>query len=176
MHRLPDSHVLTPTLLRRFEAETEIEDGGDMFHAIVQTSDGHFKEFTGGLPIRPEQAVFARKVLYLVNKELNFGGAWVAVFTNPEANMLHALAATVKYERIVFIWLDEDGDPQFSHDWFEPESDQGCFEEMMLEGRNAWGDYLNASWQTYRENRRAQDIRPDQQYRRALGEQAPSIG
>lgn len=174
MHKLDDRRLITPAILRRFEAEAEMEDGNGQHYAVIQRADKGFLDHNPGSPeLDGMQAVFARDVLTMLNRELHHNGAWVMVFTHPAP--FDFIGMGQMYRRFGLIWLDADGDPQFTLDWAEGVGEQIDFTDVLIDGKECWGDQAEAAWQSWHENMvRVIDPKSNQTYRRALGESAPS--
>lgn len=174
-HNLPDATLITPTLLRRARAEGE-QEGGDGRHVLViRKRDGAVLTHKPASPdLDMDQLVYAMELLQFVNREIHHDGAWVVVFTHPVAQTLPLAGAF--YARMCGIWLDQDGDPQFTIDWINGESeDELTFHEMVINGVIDRAHAYEAAWQSWHEMmRKVLEPRQDQLYRKALGEQAPS--
>lgn len=144
---LTQKSVMT-TLLHRFHEEANLEEGNGQFFALIQHATGEFYSFN---PISPElagdQMVFATDVLRLLNKELHHDGAWVILFTNPRFQTI--LETKCEYNRFALLWLDADGDVQFTHDWVAGEGEVFDFTDVLLMGLEGWGDQAEASWQQW---------------------------
>ncbi len=61
------------------------------------------------------QQVFARKIMKQLQKEAHFDGLWLVGFTHPPSTY-ESLTDTGNncWGRLMAIWFDEDGDPQFT--------------------------------------------------------------
>lgn len=150
MHRVPDERLITPFMLRRFIREAELEGGQGYHYALMQRDNGEFLDHNPGSPeIAPDQTIFGRDLLTLLNRELHFGGAWVMVYTHPVPGnsvlLLHA-----DYHRMCIIWVDADGDPQFTVEWQHGEGEEFDFADVMLSGRESWGQRCEGAWQTWK--------------------------
>lgn len=136
---------VSPTLLRRFEVEAHL-DGGDGRHFAVMQRSAH--EMIGHNPGSPEldpnQMMWATDVLKLLNKELHHDGAWVVVFSHPEQLMV--LNAHSEYGRYALIWLDSDGDPQFSQEWLRNDGELLDFSDVMAAGIYSTANKCEGSW------------------------------
>lgn len=175
-HHLTDDILITPTLIRRFELEA-IEEGGEegRYFAIIQRDGGDFVSHNPvSWNIVPEQLVFARDMLTLLNRECGHAGAWVIVFTHPEVDQLAKVHA--EYQRFAFIWLDSDGDPAFTLDWLNGESEELDFADVLLSGSEAWADKLETAWQQWKMLMRdVIDPAEGQTFKRAQGQKAASL-
>lgn len=172
MHSVPDAHIVTPFLIRRFQAEAAIEEGNGQYYAIVQRSDGSFLDHNPGSPeLAPDQMMFARDVLTLLNREIHHDGAWMMVFTNPAAAE-SVLLVHAEYQRMAFLFVDRDGDPQFTIDWVRGGGEERDFADVLLSGRESWGNRCEAAWQTWKVLMRdTLAPSPEQLIKRAQGQQ-----
>jgi hypothetical protein len=163
MARLRDDILLaTPVmtnLLTRFEVEAEEEGGNGQYYGVIQRDNGEWIDHNPHSPeFDPAQAMFARDVVELLNKELHHDGCWVIVFTHPrqrrvqlreESGRFAGVYAFAQYDRFGFIWLDSDGDPQFTMDWANGECEELDFAECLVSGRESWADRCEAAWQKW---------------------------
>ena len=148
MHKVEEKHLITASLLRRFEAEASFEDGDGRYFGLIHRGDGAFLTHGMGPHPSPEQMVFAQDVLKLLNKELHHDGAWVIVFTNPQPLAL-AISNLTEYARFAILWMDRDGDVQFTLDWVDGEGDMFDFADVLLAGLETWGNHAEQAWQTW---------------------------
>ncbi len=76
------------------------------------------KNYTPGvLDIDPHemQQVFARDLREALQEQINHDGIWMVGWTNPPASgQVIATDGDNVWGRLAMIWLDEDGDPQFT--------------------------------------------------------------
>jgi hypothetical protein len=173
VHKVCDDLLITAFLLRRFEREAEIEAGDRRHYAVLQRSDGRFLEHNPASPeIDQMQAVFARDLLAMLHKELHHDGAWVIVFTDPALPEI-VLSNVAEYRRFALMWVDRDGDPQFTLEWVNGESDELDFADVLLSGLESWGDRAETAWQNWKVLMRdVIDPTSEQTFKRAQG-QAP---
>ena len=172
-HRLDESVLITPSLLRRFQAEAEFEGGPGAYYAYIQKSDGAWLVHPMGPHPSAEQALFALDMLPLLNKEFHHDGAWVLVFTHPKPYPPGALIAVDDrpgYGRFLFMWMDEDGDIRFP-----VECDDTDFTNVLASGAIHWCEQCETAWQVWHYNVvEVLEPRPQEQFKRALGERPPS--
>lgn len=178
--KIGEDLIVTPTLLRRFAAEA-VMDGGDGRHCgIIRRDDGGLltHHHPGSPRLAPEQMFWAADVLRCLNIELHHDGAWVVVFTHPKPPQVDHIIIDAKhaeYARYALIWLDQDGDPHFTMEWEEGTGELRDFTDVMLAGINSTLAKAEAAWELWRIQRRdVIDPRPDQLYKRAQGQRAPS--
>lgn len=171
-HKLEDNTLINPALLRRAIGEAE-EDGGDGRHfLVIQKADRSYLEHN---PYSPEpdglQKVYAQTCLTLLNDELHHDGAWVALFTHPDVT----IGWVLEYQRITFLFLDADGDVRFPFTWQQgAQSDEKDWAELIANGTHSLAHCAEHAWRLWRESMDVLDAQPDQTYRRALGEEAPT--
>lgn len=170
MHRLDDKVLVTRSLLQRFVDEAGIEGGSGQHYALIQLNDG---SFTAHNPASPEpdpaQVMFGRDVLTTLNRDLHHDGAWVFFLSHPE-HMAHVLESTVMYARFGFIWLDSDGDAQFTFEWEKGAGEELYFHECLFSGINSWIERAETAWKTWAWTREALDAKPEQMVKRAQGQ------
>lgn len=148
MHRLDEKILITPDLLRRFDAEAQMDDGDGRFYALAQRSNGAFLEHRMGSRAEPDQVIFAQDLLTMLNKELHHDGAWVIVFTHPKPRE-HVLASHGDYARFAIMWMDRDGDVQFTHDWLEKQGEIFDFADVLKAGREVWCEHAEQAWKIW---------------------------
>lgn len=178
--RLPDDKLITPTLLRRFKDEADLEGGNGQHYALLQLENGNLTKFNPYSPnLAPEQILWAADVLRLLNRELHHDGAWVVVFTNPKPSPGQCIMAApthCDYERYGLIWLDADGDCQFTVEWAAGESgDLIDFADVMIAGKESTAEKCEAAWEAWHlMMRKVLEPKPEQLFKRAQGQRAPS--
>ena len=175
MHRLQDNILVTPALLRRIDAEAAFEDGDGRFHALIQRNDGSYIGHLMGPQASAEQMMFGCDVLKLLNTELHHDGAWLVEFTNPGPSE-HALLSQPEYQRFALMWMDRDGDVQFTLDWIAGEGDLFDFADVLLAGLEMWGDHAEEAWKIWHE-KVIQALAPTeaQTIKAAQGQTAPTV-
>lgn len=178
--RLPESLLVTPTLLRRFMDESVWEDGDGRHYGIMLRDDGNLIAHgppDSKTPI-PEQMIWAGDVLKKLNKELHHDGAWVVVFTHPKVAQLLSIFQDAKhcdYGRYALIWVDGDGDPQFTVEWMAGEGDLRDFDDVLLAGIVSTMNKCEAAWEMWHLHMRKNlDPKEGQTFKKAQGQQAPS--
>lgn len=180
--RLSEADIITPTLLRRFKLEGEFEGSDGRHYGLIPRDDGSLMCHHPGSPaVDAVQALWAADVLKLLNRELHHDGAWVVVFTNVRPVSLECVLANpghAPYDRYCLIWLDADGDPQFTVEWEAGiTSDLQDFADVLLAGIESTAQKCEAAWSLWHTHmRQVLDPRIGKDtYRRAKGERAPSV-
>jgi hypothetical protein len=95
-------------------------------------------------------------VLALLNRELHHDGAWVLVFTHPIPPKLAVhLPHHIEYGRYALIWIDEDGDPQFTMEWARGDS-AGLidFAAVVEAGIHSTAQKAETGWQLWNHHMR----------------------
>lgn len=175
-HHVADETLITPTLLRRFELEASFEQADGRYYAIILRADGNvLVHHPFGPQLSPDQMMWAVDVLRKLNRELHHDGAWVIVFTHPHRpELTHVLQAPPShwdYDRYCLIWLDVDGDPQFTVEWQAGESELLDFAEVLLAGIESTMAKCEGAWEVWHVHMRQMlALKPEQTYKRALGE------
>lgn len=175
LHRL-----ITPALLQRFHLEAEAEAGDGRYYACMLRPDGDvLVHHPIGPQLAPEQMMWAADVLRALNRELHHDGAWVVVFTHPKPAPTNSVIKSgsnhCEYARYCLIWVDQDGDAQFTQEWMENEGDLLDFADVLLAGIESTMAKCEGSWEMWHHHMR-QVIAPkqDQLFKRAQGQRAPS--
>lgn len=168
MHRLDDDTMITTALLRRFHAEGEFEGAAGQFFAVMQRSNGDLLTHCIGPSITGDLMFFASQTLSFINRQIHHDGAWCMVFTHPRPPIPPEMR--VSFQRFVLLWLDKDGDVQFpiEHDQSIMEALAWSPIDWAKQCETAWGLWHHAMKQVL-------DPQPNETYRRAKGEQAPTL-
>ncbi|MCC6775638.1 MAG: hypothetical protein IT537_03220 [Hyphomicrobiales bacterium] len=180
MARLRENDIVTPTLLRRFELEAVAEDGNGQHYAVILRDDGSILAHNPGSPeLAPDQLMWAGDVLRLLNRELHHDGAWVVVFTHVQPvtleHILLAAPSHATYDRYCLIWVDQDGDAQFTMDWRQNECELLDWPDVLLAGLESTAQKAEMSWTLWHHHmREIPEVKKSQTYRKAKGERAPS--
>jgi hypothetical protein len=181
MPALPFTELVTPTLLRRFELEAGLEDGDEhKYCGVLLREDGDLLvHHPLSAPLDSTQLLWASRILKLLNRELHHDGAWVVVFTHPAKvsfeTVLHATPRSAYYMRYGLIFVDRDGDPQFTLDWLHGDNaDLADFTAVVLAGIESTAQKCEHAWQMADLANQVLERKEGQTYKRARGETAPS--
>lgn len=68
----------------------------------------------------PIQVQFAKNLLDILMKELHFNGLWIVGWTHPPTSYAALTEMDNAWQRLIIIWLDQDGDPQYTIDYDKP--------------------------------------------------------
>lgn len=174
MHKLEDKILITPLLLRRFQDEAAYETGRSAqdYFAYIQTCDGHIRRLCPyTIEPAPHYNMFACDLLGALNKHLHHDGAWVFVYTDPTPFSKSPIATFTEYERFCFIFLDRDGDPQFTVDWIaNNQADQRDFTACMTAGPDSWIEKCESAWQIWKTSLEPLDLRSGETIKKAQGQ------
>lgn len=180
MARLREQDILSAALLQRFQLEGEVGDADGRHYGLILRDDGNlFCHHPGSPSPSPDQLMWAGDVLKKLNRELHHDGAWVVVFTHvlPVSieSVLHN-ATHADYGRYALIWLDQDGDAQFTVEWEAGiTTDLVDFTAILLAGIHSTVQKCDAAWTTWDHHmRHVLKPKAGQTFKRAKGERAPS--
>jgi len=62
----------------------------------------------------PDQQAFAERLQVALMKEAHFNGLWIVGWTHPPSTYGILTEQDNCWNRLIFIWLDRDGDPQYT--------------------------------------------------------------
>lgn len=159
MHKVTDRALITPLLLRRFEAEARLGNDDPRFWACLITDEGVLVEHqTGQNPI-PEQKMFGADMVTVLNRHLHHDGAWLIEFTDPTSM---GPINTALYQKFIIFWMDKDGDVQF------PIEDDRAFHEVLANGPDAMIEKCEGAWQTWSWQSKVLDLKEHQTTKKAL--------
>ena len=168
MHRLDDAVLITPALLRRLDAEGEVDGGNGCYWALLARSNGDLIEHAKGPEPIAEQRVFAIDMVPALNRNLHHDGAWLVAFVHPKPPPL-AIMYTAEFARFVFLWMDGDGDIRFP---VECDDDFGV---VLTKGPDYWIEQCEQAWITWDVMmRQVLAPKPEQLFKRAQGQVAPT--
>ncbi|WOF74143.1 hypothetical protein QMT40_001790 [Parvibaculaceae bacterium PLY_AMNH_Bact1] len=168
MHKLDDKTLITKTLLERFDLEA---DGA--YSAVMQKNDGSFLEHTIGPAITAARMLFSQDLLSFLHRELAYDGAWVIVHTHPKPPTVPEVEC--EHGRFGIIFLDQDGDPQFTVEWEENDGEMLDFADVLLAGMETWGGLCYTALMQQRHFMKdVLDPTEGQTFQKARGEKAPS--
>lgn len=184
MARLIDENlIVTPTLLRRFQAEADFEAGEGRYCALILRENGLdlLAHHPFAPALAPPQSLWAGDVLRFLNRELHHDGAWVVVFTHPKpATVENALLLDnchAEYARYVLLWMDGDGDVQIPIEWEEGTGEVRDWADVLIAGLEWVGRDCEVAWQSWHELvvRRLDRKEGRDTYKRARGERPKQV-
>ena len=169
MHKLADELVRSPTIDERLHAEAM----DTPFIAWIERSNGEILEYAKGRSPKPEFKMFAMDIMKALNRHMPNGGAWIVQWSDPkpyEAESHAILLEATEYGRFVIIWIDVDGDPQFTIEFDDD------FKEALRAGVDPWMERAASAWkQWHMMMHEVLDPAEDQQFKKARGEKPPSL-
>ena len=154
---LPNNLWKSPFIKQRllaeacFEGERGISEKKQYWVVVPQADTGRgvveLKNFKPNLQdVEPHemQQHFAVEVQNLLQQEAHFDGSWIVGFTHPP-NAYGVLTDTENcWNRLIMIWLDEDGDPQFTLESERP------FIQQFEDGPNYWVEMAHNAYKAYK--------------------------
>jgi hypothetical protein len=155
------------TVLLRMDAEA----GNGPWCAVTFMRDGKAVLLSNqpALDWSSDQMLFANDMAKGLNKLLHHDGFWIVGWTHPAPYMLLGMA-TRTYGRMVMIWCDADGDPQFTIESEDP------VWKILECGPQQWAEQAEQAWQKWRLHmREILDPREGQTFKRAQGQAAPNL-
>ena len=163
-HKLPDDLLATPALQERFFLESLFEGERQRklgYWHLRQRSNGDFSRKAVRYVPEPGVVRMSEILLGNINKKVGMGGAWVLAWMN-------------EGDKLVLMWMDGDGDVQFTY-----ELDAQQIFHPVPSRRMELNDIVNhcyESWKAWRFHMvEVLDSRPGiDTYRRALGEKPPT--
>lgn len=148
-------------MLKRLEAEALDEGMGGGYFAVIQKSSGDIAYHQTGPRVEPHEQIFVIELLTALNKFLHHDGAWLAIFTHHRTQP----PMVGRYQRLVILWMDRDGDIQFPFEFESP------LDDKYLWGKISWCEQCENAWVLWHHMmREVLEPKADQLYRKALGE------
>jgi hypothetical protein len=173
-HRLDDKLLDTDVLNARLGDEANFNMGGDdRRHWKVWVRDNGTPVMRSvGLTPSPGYQEMAITLIQALNHHLHHDGAWLAVWTDwHEPTVEEVLSGRSGYpERLVLLWIDHGGDPQF------PVEIEDDFVDIVKAGADHWIEQAEEAWVCWHHHmREVLDPKPEQLYFAAQGERKPSL-
>lgn len=158
-HHVPDRLLATESLKQRLFEEAGFENDGlcpfAWYSIPFCESDKAWSIGTGYCP-EPAERLMAESLGRILNRQLHHDGAWITGWTDDG-------------RRFVSIWVDADGDVQFTVDCLD-----GVV-KMAIAGAEDHVEQCEQAWQKWhRHMRQVIAPREDQLFKRAQGQRAPS--
>lgn len=169
MPKFEDDFLRLPLIRRRLDAEG---DGDPWWAVSTKANRDHVYANSAVVCVpAPEQVILARDLIAKLNRLIDHDGRWLAIAVLPRMGFNETvLGKPPVYDELRMIWIDADGDPQFTYEieW-----------HLHLRSRATENDWLGGAeeaWQTWHLHMR-DTLEPGRQgalYHRAQGETAPS--
>ncbi len=160
LHNLDDKLLSTQLLLERIE----IESCSGPFKFMVPLSNGRIEIAGPGKDPVWTHRLFGSKIVEYLNHEINYDGAWILIWIKPENNSSIILPDGVSYTEIRILWIDKDGDVQFT---VEIDDD---LSEMVKLGYHYWVEQCEDAHGHWRHQRKVLDLVDGQSFKHAQGE------
>lgn len=173
MAKFNDDYLVTPLIRQRLSLESEdTQSNLTGFWAVLTKMNGETQRISDTWQNPdPMQKVFAQDMARALNKHLRHDGAWIVFFTHPSPVsdvFLPVLLTETLFRCWHALWLDEDGDPQFTMD------NEDAFHNVLAEGPDHWIDQAEFAWHQWKLMMKdVLDPAEGQTFKRAQG-QAPS--
>lgn len=152
--RTDDELLVTPFLKRRLATEGRYADGDGSVWALLQRSNGQRVEILSQAaqnwnPLK-EQRDFGHLLCELLNGQIRHDGRWVVGFTHPSelTTEYHEKFSEIYYNRWFALWIDNDGDPQFTMDC------ENRFDEVTAVPIFKWVSDAEEAWQKWKHHMR----------------------
>ena len=115
-YKIEDDLLVTSTLRERLQEEADMMTGeaNSKWWAGFIRSNAEFRQFPMMYVADYSEVMVAENLLRMLNKELHHDGAWIAQWIPVVSLEHHYLTGNQFGVRLNAIWIDEDGDPQFT--------------------------------------------------------------
>jgi hypothetical protein len=127
MKSLPSELWNSPVIRKRLYAEacfeTDLGISDKKFYwcmvPLADSKDGvqvlkNFEESLSHADPHEDQQAFAHKIMGELQQQAHFNGLWLVGFTHPPTTYGTITDTDNCWGRSIFIWFDEDGDPQYT--------------------------------------------------------------
>lgn len=177
--RLDEDLKISATLRQRLADEATFDNGqpGGIWF-VLRRNSGAMQSVKGMnllMAPHPAQQMWAMDMAKALNRHLHHDGFWVVGFTNPPPNafMLGGIVLDDEpiYERWFILWVDKDGDPQFT---IENDDD---FNETLMVHPDSQIEQCETAWQKWKQHMRdtlGTSTVQGATFAKAQGEAAPS--
>jgi hypothetical protein len=166
--------LITSSLKERLDLEAAAD--GELypgvipsFYAFMKLENGQVLPFSGGDRTNEPsemQKVFGTVMCEALNSDLHHDGAWVVAFTHPPSVLLLGTGYD-NWQRMVRIFIDKDGDAQFSIET------TGDFRSICTTPVEDWVQGAELCWKKWRHLMvDVLDPSEGQTYKRSQGQQA----
>jgi hypothetical protein len=151
-----DDLLITKHMNDRLIGEAQFEDETSTDYWVVrQRANGQLIERSVGYKADIAETMIAKFIIVLLNREIRHDGAWIVAWTNAG-------------RRFVMIWMDKDGDVQFT-------VEAGDVAELADADPLHWVDQCEEAWRLWNNSMRNVLAPNDNQiFKRAQGQRAPS--
>jgi len=170
-HKLDDNFLNSKATFLRMDYEAERSGNKSQWYGAAVTGAGQEMDFYPTITPKPDAfcKTFVFDMLRVLNDHLHHDGAWVCVMLNPHADDSNIQVFEAEYRKFVFLWMDEDGDIHI------PVEIEDSIAGVMSAGPDVWLEQCELAWQAWQELDRSIDARPQEKFKRAMGERPSSI-
>lgn len=147
---------------------------GDYF-AVVTRSNGLVHPFAtdqfANDPPDDARRGFLQSLCWNLNRNLRHDGAWICAWTHPGLAVVQGDGTMSRQPtRFVLLWVDKDGDPQFTVENEEPfwRAGQASLDHWLEEAETGW-----TTW--FHHMRTVPGVTSHETYKKAQGETPPSL-
>ena len=141
-HRLDDKVAINKALLVRFGDEAMLGYRQHAFDAFIETSAGELRRHTVGKECDAIRQMIATDLLMHANKHIAHDGAWSCVWIGWQA--IPPKRGDSHYARLVFLWMDADGDVNF------PVEIEESLATYSNKGIHHWVNQLEQAWHAWK--------------------------
>ncbi len=171
--KFDDTLLDTDVLDRRLIGEANFESGEDTRFWVAKFRANGMPEMKArGLNPPVSYQVMACDLGTALNDMIHHDGAWLVAWTDPlEPTIEEALlGAEIVPQRMILLWIDDAGDPQFTIEIVER------FADIVECGILHWVEQAEDGWKAWHWSmREVLDPNPEQLYNRAMGQRPPSL-
>lgn len=172
-HKMDDRLLITDAVETRLgdEADFNLGAGDRRYWKCAVLSDGSAMIQASGFTPGPEYQAAALDLVKLLNGAIGHDGAWIAAWTEWTPTVEDVLCGAGGHpERLVLLWIDHGGDPQFTVEI------EDSLVDIVTAGPDHWIEQCEEAWGKWHHAMRVVlDPKPDQLYRAAQGERKPSL-
>lgn len=163
---MDDRWLKSDVLTRRMQMEA---DWGPYWACSVLQDMRLVFDKQGKMPEQP-LVMFMTDMAPALQHHLHHDGRWVVMLTHPRPPA-SPNAMFIEYARFAFVWLDSDGDPQFTVE------NEEVWWKILTAGQECWLEQAELAWQSwFRAMRHVLEPNPETElYKKAQGQKAPSI-
>ncbi|WP_417790292.1 hypothetical protein [Terasakiella pusilla] len=169
-HKLDDKFLNSKATMLRMDYEAERNGKQAQWYGAAVTGAGQEMDFYP--TITPTPTVFCKTFVFDMlrglNNSLHHDGAWVCLMLNPVADESNIQAFEADYQKYVFFWMDEDGDIHV------PVEIEDKIANILAAGPDVWIEQCELAWLAWQELNRTLDARPNETFKRAMGERPAS--
>jgi hypothetical protein len=158
MSKLPANLWQSPVIRQRLEQEASFECAWGISQKTyywvqvpnADTKKGsitlkNYEESISDVNPHELQVVFAKELQEFLMKEAGFDGLWIVGYTHPPSTYGALTDTENVWNRLILLWCDEDGDPQYTAEFDRP------FIELLQDGVLYFANQAHNAHQSYLE-------------------------